>query len=114
MTQAYTTDGKRNSVRHGLAGEDRRSPVVRMSVFLQEFLHVPDILESKQKLTHALRLGQGMEHALGEQIEVLKLYRFHGALHHIICNVQIHVSAEVGKVFTETGHNQQCKSANLK
>ena len=47
---------------HGLAGEDRLSPVRRMSVFLQQLLHVPDILESIQKLTHALRLSQGMEH----------------------------------------------------
>jgi hypothetical protein len=55
-----------------------------------------------------------MEHVLCEQVEVLELYRFHGALHHIICNVQISVSSEVGKVFCETGHNQQCKSVNLK
>ncbi len=32
-----------------------------------------------QKLTHALRLDQGMEHVRGDQVQVLELYRFHGA-----------------------------------
>jgi hypothetical protein len=71
---------KFDSLRHGLAGEDRLSPVIRMSVFLQELLHVPDILESNQKFTHALRLDQGMEHVRGDQVQLLELYRFHGAL----------------------------------
>ncbi len=55
-------------------------------------------LKAYKKLAHALRLGQGIKHVRGDQVEVLELYRFHGALHHITCNVQIHVSAEVGKV----------------
>ncbi len=103
--EAYATNGKRSSVRHGLAGEYRLSPVRRISVFLQDLLHVPDILESIQKLTHALRLGQGMEHERGDQVQVLELYRFDGAFFHIICKAQIHVFAEVGNVFCKTGHN---------
>ena len=61
--EAYATDGKRNSVGHGLAGEDWMSSARWCSVLLQELVllvHVPDIFESMQKLTHALRLGQGM------------------------------------------------------
>jgi hypothetical protein len=76
-----------------------------MYVLPQELLHVPDILERIQKLTHALRLGQGMEHVCGNKVQVLELYRFHGALLHIICKAQIHVFAEVEKVFCNTGHN---------
>jgi hypothetical protein len=85
---------------------------MRMSVFLQTLLHVPDILESIQKLTHALRLDQGMEHVRGDQVQALELYSFHG--HHIICEAQIHVFAKVEKVFCKTGRNKQCKSVNLK
>jgi hypothetical protein len=76
-----------------------------MSVYFQELLHVPDILESIQKLTHALRLGQGMEHVRCDQVQLLDLYGFHGALLHIICKAQIHVFAEVGKVVCKTEHN---------
>jgi hypothetical protein len=50
-----------------------------MSVFLQELLSVPDILESIQRLAHALRLDQGMEHVRGDPVQVLELYSFHGA-----------------------------------
>ncbi len=91
--EAYATDGKWKSVRHGLAGEDRLSPVTpvrRMRVFLQELLHVPDILESIHQVN---------------QVQVLDLYRFHGALLHIKCKAHIHVFAEVGKAVCKTGHN---------
>ena len=84
------TSRRRKSVRHGLAGEDRLSPVTpvrRMRVFLQELLHVP-----------------GSIHQVN-QVQVLDLYRFHGALLHIICKAQIHVFAEVGKAVCKTGHN---------
>jgi hypothetical protein len=77
--------------RPGGRGEDRLTPVRRMSIFLQELLHVQDILESIQKLTHALRPGQGMEHVRCNQVQVLELYRFHDALLQIICKGQIHL-----------------------
>jgi hypothetical protein len=68
------------------------TPVRRMRVFLQELrlLHVPDILESIHQV---------------KQVQLLDLYRFHGALLHIICKAQIHVFAEIGKVVCKTGHN---------
>jgi hypothetical protein len=92
-------------VGHGLAGEDRLSLVRCMSVVVQERLHVPDILESLQKLTHALRLGQSMKHVRGDQVQVLELNRGHGAVVHVIRKGQIHLFAKVGKVLCKTGHN---------
>ncbi len=52
--EAYATDGKLNSVGHGLAGEDRLRSFRWHSVLLQELVHVPDIFESMQKLTMLL------------------------------------------------------------
>ncbi len=112
--EAYATDGKLNSVSHGLVGEERLTPARQISVFFQKLLHVLDIFESIQKLTHALRLGQGMEHVRGNLVRVLELYSFDGAIPHIIlvCNGQIHVSAEVGKVFCKARYNQPCESVD--
>jgi hypothetical protein len=80
-----------------------------MSVFLQELFHVPDILESIQKLIHALklRLDQGMENVCGDQFQVLELYSFHGAyiLYARHKSMTFHVFAKVEKVFCKTGHN---------
>ena len=84
---------------------DRMSPVIWRSVLLQELVHVPDIPESMQKLTHALRLGQGMEHVRGNQVQVLELNRLHGVLIHVIRKGQIRFFAKVRKVFCKTGHN---------
>ncbi len=74
-------------------GEDWLSPVTpvrRMRVFLQELLHVPDILESIHQVN---------------QVQVLDLYRFNEALLHVIFKAQIHVFADVGKAVCKTGHN---------
>jgi hypothetical protein len=65
------------------------------SVLLQELVHVPDIFESMQKLTHALRPSQGMEHVRGNQVQVLELNSLHGVLRHVIPKGQIHVFAKV-------------------
>ena len=51
--------------------------------------------ESMQKLTHALRLGQGMEHVRGNHVQVLELNCLHGVLRHVIPKGQIHVFAKV-------------------
>ncbi len=80
------------------------SPLWR-SVLLQELVHVPDIFEGMQKLTHALRLGQGMEHVRCNHVQVLELHRLHVALCHAVPNGQIYVVAKVWKVFCKTVHS---------
>ncbi len=66
-----------NSVGHGHAGEDRLSLVRCMGVVVQEQLHVPDILESLKKLTHALGLNPGMKHVHCNQVQLqLQLFKY--------------------------------------
>jgi hypothetical protein len=103
--KAYVTDGKLNSIGHGLAGEDRLSTVRLERVICQELFHVSDILEIIKKLMHALRLeslDQGIVHVRCNQVQVPDLNSFHGSLLHIISKAQIHVVAKEGKSFCKT------------
>ncbi len=91
---AYATDGKWNSLRYGLAGEDRLSLVRRMSVYLQELLHVPDNLESLPML---------WDSAKAWSIYAVIKFKYSICIDSvvsssIICKAQIHVFAEIGKV----------------